>query len=110
MLFRFAEKHFLGYPLFSPLIPSDTLFFRTDPFNLRHAAWTNPWDSSLTSQASFFDLYNTAQKRYLTQIEKLDALFHTSQDTTLWKRLLYNFMKDYQNLSFHSGLDVSIPS
>lgn len=110
VLFRFAEKHFLGYPLFSPLIPSDTLFFRTDPFNLRHAVWTNPWNSSLTSQASFFELYDAAQERYLIQMEKLDALLHTAQDTPLQRKLLHNFMKDYQNLSFHSGLDVSIPS
>lgn len=47
------EKHFLGYPLFSPLIPSDTLFFRTDPFNLRHASWKNPWDATRVSTESF---------------------------------------------------------
>lgn len=110
VLFRFAEKHFLGYPLFSPLIPSDTLFFRTDPFNLRHAAWTNPWDSSLTSTTSFFELYEKARARYLVQMKKLYALLHAAPDTNLQQRLLRDFMKDYQNLSFHSGLDVSIPS
>lgn len=110
VLFRFAEKHFLGYPLFSPLIPSDTLFFRTDPFNLRHAVWTNPWDLSLTSTTSFLELYEAARTRYLTQMKKLYTLLHTAPDTNLQRRLLHDFMKEYQNLSFHSGLDVSIPS
>lgn len=36
VLFRFAEKHFLGYPVFSPLIANDSLLFRTDPFNMQH--------------------------------------------------------------------------
>lgn len=36
VLFRFAEKHTLGYPVFSPLIANDSLLFRTDPFNMQH--------------------------------------------------------------------------
>lgn len=43
VLFRFAEKHTLGYPVFSPLIANDSLLFRTDPFNMQHKKWTNPW-------------------------------------------------------------------
>lgn len=110
VLFRFAEKHFLGYPLFSPLIPSDTLYFRTDPLNLRHADWTNPWDASLISKESFLDLYQAAGGRYLVQMKKLHTLLHTAPDGQERRRLLSDFLKDYQNLSFHSGLDVSIPS
>lgn len=110
VLFRFLEKQFLGYPLFSPLIPSDTLFFRTDPFNLRHAPWSNPWDASLTSTESFFDLYDKAGRRYLTQINKLHTLLHTKTGSPQKAKQMRAFLKEYQNLSFHSGLDVSIPS
>lgn len=110
VLFRYAEKCFLGYPLFSPLIASDTLFFRTDPFNLRHAAWTNPWDTSRTSTESFFELYEKASERYLAQANTLYMLLHAEEDKAYQAKLLRTFLKDYQNLSFHSGLDVSIPS
>lgn len=108
VLFRFLEKHFLGYPLFSPLIASDTLFFRTDPFNLRHASWTNPWDSGLVSTESFFDLYRRAMRRYVAMTQTLhDALSADGADAA---RKIRAFLEEYQNLSFHSGLDVSIPS
>lgn len=110
VLFRFLEKHFLGYPLFSPLIPSDTLLFRTDPLNLRHASWTNPWDSSHTSTKSFCELYEDAGTRYLTQLRKLHELLHADAQSPRQKKLIADFMTEYQNLSFHSGLDVHIPS
>lgn len=110
VLFRFLERVFLGYPLFSPLISSSTLFFRTDPFNLRHARWSNPWAPSLSSTESFPDLYKKAQTRYLAQIQKLHTILHVDTDHADREKLLHDFRKEYQNLSFHSGLDVSIPS
>lgn len=109
VLFRFAEKVFLGYPVFSPLIPSDTLFFRTDPFNMRHAPWKNPWDDTHTSTESFFDLYEKALGRYLPQMKALHTLLHT-EEKALRDTRLRAFLKTYDNLSFHSGLDASIPS
>lgn len=110
VLFRFMEKHFLGYPLFSPLIPSDTLFFRTDPFNLRHASWKNPWDATRVSTESFFDLYEKSSARCLTMMRKLHTLLHTEPKSELQKQLTLEFLKEYGNLSFHSGLDAQIPS
>lgn len=110
VLFRFMEKHFLGYPLFSPLIPSDTLFFRTDPFNLRHASWANPWDATRISTESFFDLYEKSSARFLTMVRKLHTLLHTEPKSELQEHLTLEFLKEYGNLSFHSGLDARIPS
>lgn len=108
VLFRFLEKHLLGYPLFSPLIASDTLFFRTDPFNLRHTAWANPWDESRISTESFFDLYRRAGRRYQAMALSLhEALRADGADQA---RKIAAFLEEYQNLSFHSGLDASIPS
>ena len=109
-LARLAEKHFLGYPLFSPLFPSDTLFFRSDPFNMRHATWRNPWDNSICSDESFFDLYEKAQVLYLSRIRKLNDVLHSDADSNHRERILLDFLEDYGNLSFHSGLDASIPS
>lgn len=106
---RLLEKHTLGYPLFSPLILSDCLAFRTDPFNLRHARWTNPWDSTLVSHESFFELYEKAMELYRKRILSLEELL-AADDTQKKNRLKQAFLADYGNNSFHSGLDVSIPS
>lgn len=108
VLFRFVEKHFPGYPVFSPLIASDSLFFRTDPFNLRHARWANPWDERRISTESFFDLYRKAGRRYLSMSAELYAALHA--DGAAQARQMKKFLDRYQNLSFHSGLDASIPS
>lgn len=110
VLFRFIEKHLLGYPIFSPLIPSNTRVFRTDPFNLRHARWSNPWDEQHSSTESFFELYQKAGKRYLALSGQLHTLLQTDKADQKHDTLLHDFLKEYQNLSFHSGLDVSIPS
>lgn len=110
VLLRLLEKHLLGYPIFSPLIVSDTLFFRTDPFNMRHALWHNPWDKTHSSRESFFDLYEKAMIRYLTMTEELHQLLHTTSGSPQHTALLRKFLTEYGNLSFHSGLDVSIPS
>lgn len=110
VFFRFFEKCFLGYPLFSPLVASNTLFFRTDPFNLRHAEWTNPWDCTLVSKESFFDLYQKAEELYLQRIQKLYAVFQISPGSYQYHKILKEFFDDYGNFSFHSGLDCNIPS
>lgn len=107
---RFLEKHLLGYPIFSPLIPSDTLFFRTDPFNLRHKLWRNPWDTSLSSTESFTDLYDKSEKLYLKRIRKLYSILNCEAQSGKQEQLVLDFLSDYGNNSFHSGLDVSIPS
>jgi hypothetical protein len=105
VLVRFTEKHFLGYPVFSPLIPSDELIFRTDPMNLRHATWKNPWDASLQSDESFPELYQKAMVLYLKRLKKLAALNAKPNDSAEYTIALNNLLADYGDLSFHSGLD-----
>ena len=70
------EKLFLGHPLFSTLIPSSTISIHTDPLNLSHQQWKNPWDDSLVSRDSFFDLMHGAQKEYLTSLTELNSLLY----------------------------------
>lgn len=55
-LVRKIEQRFLGYATISALIPSDYLKFYDDPCNLEHKKWHNPWDKSLTSNTSVFEL------------------------------------------------------
>lgn len=110
VLFRVLEKRMFGYPIFSPLIPSDILFFRTDPFNLRRAKWSNPWDQTISSDETFFDLYEKASRIYLARMDRLTKILHNHLAPAREEQLIRDFLMDYANLSFHSGLDVSIPS
>lgn len=104
VLFRLAEKHFLGYPVFSPLIANDSLSFCSDPFNLQHKKWTNPWDSSISSTDSFFDLYKESEKHYFHLLKELTALMHVQLHSSRAHELTARFLREYGNRSFHSGL------
>lgn len=110
VLFRWAEKHFLKYPLFSPLIPSDRFFFRTDPFNMLHKPWKNPWDASHTSTESFYDLYKRANMIYDRRAKRLSVYFYQKGSSAQKELQLKAFLNDYGNNSMHSGIDASIPS
>ena len=106
VLFRFLEHLFLGYPLFSPLIPSSSLFFRTDPFNLRRARWKNPWNPALESEESFLDLYRKSMELYLARLNALAELLGCQNDPDRQKRLIHAFLEEYGNRSFLSGIHV----
>ncbi len=102
---RKLEDIFLGYPLVSPLIPSDTLCFFRDPLNLSHKKWSNPWDQTAVSHESYMDLYDKAGREYLKILHEFNCLLAKNQPTvsdTLLSRL--------GNRSYHSGLDCRIPS
>lgn len=104
------ECLFLGYPLLSTLIPSDTLTIHIDPLNTLHKQWKNPWDTSQVSKDSFFDLMEDAQKSYLELLLNLNQLFVTKTNTSLEKICTNEILKKLGNNSYHSGLDASIPS
>ena len=104
VLFRLTERLFLGYPLFSPLIPSRSLAFRTDPFNLRHARWHNPWDPSRKSRESFSDLYRRSMHLYLPRLSRLRELLSCDEDGDRQTKLISRFLEEYGNRSFLSGL------
>lgn len=102
---RKLEEIFLGYPLVSPLIPSDTLSFFKDPLNLSHKKWFNPWDRTTVSYESYMDLYDKAGKEYLDILKELNRLLTDNRLT-----LSDSFVNRLGNRSYHSGLDCSIPS
>lgn len=100
---RKLESFCPGYPIVSPLIPSDTLHFYKDPFNKAHDYWVNPWDPSLISTESFFDRYAAAEKEYRKILETLNFVLQgETNPKTLFARI--------GNRSYHSGLDCSIDS
>lgn len=102
---RKIEKRFVGYPYVSPLIPSDKLRFTTDPLNRKHRIWKNPWDTSIVSTDSFYDLFEKAQIKYLHRLELLAPLITSDQSP----RRLQNLQKltdDLGNCSYGSGLPL----
>lgn len=105
VLARLAEKYFLGFPHFSPLIASDKLHFCKDPFNMKHRKWANPWNPSLVSTESFFDLYEKAGVLYQKRIRMLYRYLRMPENSREAENYLQEFRKEYGNLSFASGLD-----
>lgn len=106
VLTRKAEQHLLGYPYVSPMIPSDTLTFTTDPLNERHKQWKNPWKHSITSTDSFYDLYHNALTIYLKRLKHFAPLTDTSLDTALQQKQRQKLADTLGNLSYSSGLPL----
>lgn len=106
VLIRKLESMILGYPLLSSMIPSDSLNFSFDPLNILHREWHNPWDKSLTSRDSLFDLIEEAQEKYVSILVQLDEIFssraHTEKESEMADRLL----DVLGNKSYHSGLEA----
>lgn len=97
---RKMETFVPGYPILSPLVPSDTLLFTRDPFNLHQDKWQNPWDPDDVSHLSFFDLYEKAGIDYRQQLYTLNRAL---VDNSPWAKKA--FFQTVGNLSYHSGLD-----
>lgn len=106
---RAIEQLFLGYPLLSAVIPSDTHTVYGDSLNLLHHLWKNPWDSSISSRDSFLELMEDAGKDYRETLVRLELLFsdRTQKDFPYVRRELLTHLG---NKSYHSGLSANIPS
>ncbi|MCI8484210.1 MAG: zinc dependent phospholipase C family protein [Lachnospiraceae bacterium] len=104
------EQLFLGYTLFSSMIPSDTLTIHIDPLNILRRSWKNPWDTSITSNDSFLDLIEQAQKDYFTLLADLNQLFTAAPSSKAEHTCRKKLLKALGNNSYHSGLDAGIPS
>lgn len=97
---RKLENYIPGFPLISPLITSDTMIFKRDPFNYHHEKWQNPWDPADVCCLDFFDLYEESKTLYK---ERLSVLNRALVDGSPWSRKA--FFQAVGNYSYHSGLD-----
>lgn len=102
---RKLESVLLGYPILSPLIPSDTLIFNLDPLNTKHQKWKNPWDHGQISYESFFDLLEAAQGNYL-KILINGGRYFSSTDTKEQEELLCSLLFSLGDRCYHSGLST----
>lgn len=101
---RQLEGIFPGYPVLSPLIPSDTLIFHKDPCNLARHAWTNPWDASHRSTESFLDLFEKSRKQYSRMLNDVAAFFSADHTPREEKDAIRKLLSSLGNLCYHSGL------
>lgn len=103
-LVRSFEDDFLKHPQFSAMIANDGHKTYTDPCNLRHLEWKNPWDLTHHSRASFYELFASAEKKYIRRLYLYFCLFSSecgSRDYFSYVDMLKN---DLSNLSYDSGL------
>ena len=104
-LLRMAERRIPGYAFASPLIASDRLHFTTDPLNLSHRRWSNPWDRSRTSTASFPELMQEAAARYRKRIKLCEDVFFQSPSQT-HSPAEEHLLSELGSRSYSSGLHV----
>ena len=100
---RKLERLFWGYYPISPLIPTDTPKISQDVCNVDKQTWHNPWKPEITSNASFFDLFEDARKDYLKALAKADRLFATRK-AGYAPDLLRDLKNFLGNRNYHSGL------
>ncbi len=103
-LIRRLEAVFPGYPVLSPLIPSDTLIFHKDPCNLSHHIWANPWDQKHRSSESFVDLFEKAKIQYGRMLNDIAAFFATEHSPKEEQAAIAKLLSSLGNLCYHSGL------
>jgi hypothetical protein len=94
---------------------TDDLEDEFDSCNLAHANWFNPWDKKLSSNDSFFNLYEKSLKHYQDIIEELYRYISRTKMIREPDKIPFIFGKEtvnplssllckIQNLSYHSGL------
>lgn len=99
VIFRFLERYMYGKAFLSPMIASDTYYFVKDPLNRRHRCWIHPWTKQ-AMDASFDELYKNALEHYYRRILN----YYRLQRDGFSGSQLDEFLKEYGNLSFLSGL------
>ncbi len=108
VLTRKIEGLTVGHTSISALMPSDHLRFYVDPLNILHREWRNPWDKTIASRASFFDLMEETQQEYLQLLPRIYQLFLTRRHSEAAKLRLAHILDFLGSVSYHSGLDPEV--
>lgn len=99
VIVRYIERLLFDRPYISAMMPSDKYKFVFNCFNLNHRSWKHPWTKE-TSNESFFDLYEKAEKKYHQRIMEYYGIVKNGYN----EKELQNFVKRHGNYSFLSGL------
>lgn len=101
---RRIERVIPGYPLLSPLVPSDPPIVHKDPCNKRHRQWSNPWKPDRKSAASFYELFEDALEEYGLVLNEIARFFSRQRSAKAEEKAASLLLSVLGNLCYHSGL------
>ncbi len=106
ILVRSIEDRFAGWAIVSSMIPNAKRVTYPDPCNTKHKTWKNPWDETITSKDSVYDLMDQASEALGERIAMYMAAFsdkpHDRRDDHA--NLLNALLTDLGDKSYSSGL------
>ena len=99
-----VESIFVNHPVASAKMVTDSVTDYRSSCNLNHEAWSNPWDPTRVSTASFVDLFHET----LDKCSRVYALLNSAvtDNVPLDKQDLSPLLTELGNESYHSGLPV----
>lgn len=99
-----VESIFVNHPVASAKMVTDSVTDYRSSCNLNHEAWSNPWDPTRVSTASFVDLFHET----LDKCSRVYALLNSAvtDNVPLDKQDLLPLLTELGNESYHSGLPV----
>lgn len=93
-------------PIVSSLMINDTLIDTMDACNLSKSTWQNPWDTSIESSDSIYDLYSKAAIFYQNILSHITAYLNSKSSGLIDYTRFDRLVEAIGNRSYHSGLDV----
>lgn len=105
-LFRSIEGLFMSHPQYSAMILNDRHLTYTDPCNLSHHLWSNPWKTEAFSTESFYDLFHKGMHLYLRRLSLLQRIASTDVGSRDYHDYVHMLKKSLGNLSYDNGLPL----
>ena len=99
-----VESIFVNHPVASAKMVTDSVTDYRSSCNLNHEAWSNPWDPTRVSTASFVDLFHETLDKCSRVYELLNSA--VTDSVPLDKQDLSPLLTELGNESYHSGLPV----
>ena len=97
-----VESIFVNHPVASAKMVTDSVTDYRSSCNLNHEAWSNPWDPTRVSTASFVDLFHETLDKCSRVYELLNSA--VTDNVPLDKQDLSPLLTELGNESYHSGL------
>lgn len=99
----FVESIFLKNPVASQKLVTDEVENPRESLNTGHQVWTNPWDHSMASTASFPQLFCRCLAKCSIVYHYLNAALSKNE---LLEEMFPPLLSELGNYSYHSGLTV----
>lgn len=109
-IIRRIERIVPGYPILSPLVPSDPPIVHKDPCNKGRRPWSNPWKPELKSNASFYELFDDALTDYGLMLNEIARFFSRQRSEQAEEKAALLLLAVLGDLCYHSGLSSGYDS